>query len=193
VREPAPHRWLAIPALVAMFLLTIGQGALWPFTERVGIEAGLSRSATGVWLGASTLAGLSGAAAASWLDTRLGRPIPLAVGTVLTVATAWGVLFASTAFLYVVMLLVWSIAYFFVIPYLLGTTAALDPEGRWTAAANGASAVASALGPASAGLLVTGGGYGALGWVIVAGGVAALALILPVASALERMPAAPRP
>ena len=74
----------------------------------------------------------------------------------------------------------------FALPYLLGTAAALDPLGRWTAAAAGISAVGVAVGPGVAGLMVSDSSYSALGGFVIACGLGAGVLILPVARAVDR-------
>ena len=59
-------------------------------------------------------------------------------------------------------------------PYLLGLSASLDRQGRWTAAAGAASMLGAALGPALAGTALEWGGNDLFGaFVIVCTAVAA--------------------
>jgi predicted MFS family arabinose efflux permease len=180
------RRLLGITALASMFLFSVGQGAIWAFSERIGISIGFSREEVGLALGVTTLAGLAGGVIAAVLGTRGGRPLLLALGLGANVVATWMVVVAGSSGLYLAGLLAWGIAFYFALPYLLGTAAALDPLGRWTAAAAGISAVGVAIGPGVAGLMVSGSGYPALGGFVIACGLGAAVLILPVARAVDR-------
>ena len=180
------RRLLGITTLASMFLFSVGQGAIWAFSERIGTTIGLSREEVGLALGVTTLAGLAGGVIAAVVGTRGGRPMLLAVGLGANVVATWMVVIAGSSVLYLAGLLAWAIAFFFALPYLLGTAAALDPLGRWTAAAAGISAVGVAIGPAAAGLMVTDAGYPALGGFVIGCGLGAGVLILPVARAVDR-------
>jgi predicted MFS family arabinose efflux permease len=180
------RRLLGITTLASIFLFSVGQGAIWAFSERIGITIGFSREEVGLALGVTTLAGLAGGVIAAVLGTRGGRPLLLALGLGANVVATWMVVIAGSEELYLVGLLAWGIAFFFALPYLLGTAAALDPLGRWTAAAAGVSAVGVAIGPGVAGVMVSDAGYPALGGFVIACGLAAAVLILPVARAVDR-------
>jgi len=111
----------------------------------------------------------------------------LTVGLGANVVSTWMVVIAGSSELYLAGLLAWGIAFFFALPYLLGTAAALDPLGRWTAAAAGVSAVGTAVGPGAAGLMIGDEGYPALGGFVIACGLGAAVLILPVCRAVDRI------
>jgi len=181
------RRLLGIATLGAMFLFSAGQGAIWAFSERIGITIGFSREEVGLALGVTTLAGLAGGVIAAVLGTRGGRPTLLAVGLGANVVSTWMVVMAGSSELYLAGLLAWGIAFYFALPYLLGTAAALDPLGRWAAAAAGISAVGVAIGPGVAGLMISDLGYPALGGFVIACGLGAAVLILPVARAVDRL------
>jgi predicted MFS family arabinose efflux permease len=190
VIPPLPHLALGVSALAGVILFALGQGALWAFTERIGLAIGLSPEAVGIALGATQVAALSGAAFAWWLGTRRGRAGPMVIGVGASALSTWALVHTSSTVGYWVILLAWGIAYFFALPYLLGTAAALDRYGRWSAAAMGLSMAGVALGPGSAGFAIGLWGYPALGWLVLATGVAAIALMLPAALALGRTVAA---
>jgi predicted MFS family arabinose efflux permease len=183
----AGRRLLGIATLSSMFLFAVGQGAIWAFSERIGISIGFSREEVGLALGVTTLAGLVGGVIAAVVGTRGGRPLLLTLGLGANVVATWMVVIAGSSELYLAGLLAWGIAFFFALPYLLGTAAALDPLGRWTAAAAGIAAVGLALGPGAAGLMVGGSGYPALGGFVIACGLGAAVLIVPVARAVDRL------
>jgi predicted MFS family arabinose efflux permease len=181
------RRLMGITTLASMFLFSVGQGAIWAFSERIGITIGFSREEVGLALGVTTLMGLAGGVIAAVVGTRGGRPMLLTVGLGANVVSTWMVVIAGSSGLYLAGLLAWGIAFFFALPYLLGTAAALDPLGRWTAAAAGISAVGVAVGPGVAGLMVGDAGYPALGGFVIACGLGAAVLILPVARAVDRL------
>lgn len=180
------RRLLGYATLAAVFLFSVAQGAIWAFSERIGIGVGLSQKEVGLALGVTTLAGLAGGVAAAALGTRKGRAIPLALGLGANVVATWMVVFAGSVALYLWGLLAWGIAFYFALPFLLGTAAALDRLGRWAAAAGGVSAVGIALGPSAAGGMVSAWGYPAFGGFVIACGLAAALLVLPVARAESR-------
>jgi predicted MFS family arabinose efflux permease len=183
----AGRRLLGIATLSSLLLFAVGQGAIWAFSERIGISIGFSPEEVGLALGVTTLAGLVGGVIAAVVGTRGGRPLLLTLGLVANVVATWMVVIAGSSELYLAGLLAWGIAFFFALPYLLGTAAALDPLGRWAAAAAGIAAVGVALGPGAAGLMVGGSGYPALGGFVIACGLGAAALIVPVARAVDRL------
>ncbi|MDJ0869843.1 MAG: MFS transporter [Myxococcota bacterium] len=190
--ESASNRGRAFAALGGLLLLALGEGAIWAFTERIGIVAvGLTAGAVGAALAATTAAGLSGAALATWLGLRIGRTAPLAAGIAAVSIATFVLGYATAAGVYLAALLVWGVGFFFVTPYLLGLAAALDSHGRWSAAAAGVSSVGIASGPLAAGLLLTWGSFPALGWLVLACGVTALVLVLPVAARVDRGGLAP--
>ncbi len=180
------HGARAAPVLIAAMVLAAGEGALWAFTERIGAAIGLSGPAIGGLLAATTAAGLIGAGVATWLGTRAGRVRPLALGLLGLAASTLAVSYASDTGLYAGGLLVWGLSFFFVTPYLLGTAAALDPSGRYVAASSGMTSIGIALGPALGGLVVASASNAALGWLVCACALLALALVAPVALSLDR-------
>jgi predicted MFS family arabinose efflux permease len=181
-----PHPGLGVLTLLAILLAQIGESGLWAFSERLGLQVELSAEAIGLVLGGATLAGVGGAAAAAVLSTRSGRVGPLAVGILVTTVARCAVVYATTPAVYVASQLVWGISYLFVLPYFLGTVAALDRFGRWSAAAGGAMSIGVAIGPGVAGWLASDAGYGALGVLMAATGLASLLLVVPVALVMDR-------
>ena len=179
------HRVLGVATLLAFFVLALGESAMWAFTERIGLGVGLSRGSVGTVLAVTMVFGLVGAALAGWLGTRRGRALPLALGlTGLGVATVF-LGSAQVWTVYAAMLLLWTFTFLFVMPYLMGTAAALDKEGRWAAATIGFWSVGSALGPASAGTLIALLSYAAVGRLVGACALVCLLLLLPAAFALR--------
>jgi predicted MFS family arabinose efflux permease len=181
-----PVRGDALPVLAAGLLLTAGEGAMWAFLERIGVHAGVSPPSIGALLGAVTLLGLLGAAAAAWLGTRLGRRLPIAAGIGCQAASCWMIAHAGAPPAYVLGSIGYGLAFFFVQPYLLGTAAVVDRNGRVAAGYAGVVLVGAAIGPVTGGALVSAFSYEALGWQLLVASVAALAAIWPLAARLDR-------
>ena len=110
------RRLLGITTLASMFLFSVGQGAIWAFSERIGISIGFSHEEVGLALGVTTLAGLAGGVIAAVVGTRGGRPMLLAVGLGANVVATWMVVIAGSSGLYLAGLLAWAIAFFFALP-----------------------------------------------------------------------------
>lgn len=193
VRAPdAPHRLLGLGTLAALLLFSLGEGSVWSFTERIGAHTGLPLVAIGRVLGLATVVGLAGAALAAWLGTRAGRSTPLLVGVLGFAVSTFALGYVHTPTAYVVLLLGWSLSFFFALPYLMGTAAALDRRGGWTAAAAGIMTVGIGLGPAVGGTLLAVGGFAGLSWLVGGSCLAGLALVIPVTLILDRHARAPR-
>ena len=176
----------AFPVLLAGFLLTSGESAIWAFLERIGVRAGVPPASIGLLLGASTLVGLMGAGLAAWLGTRIGRRLPLVLGIAAQALACWAVANAETTSPYVVATLAYALAFFFVQPYLVGTAAFIDPQGRVVAAYAGVVLIGGGVGPGLGGMLVEWLSYPALGWQLVVASAGAILAILPLAGALDR-------
>lgn len=176
----------AFPVLLAGFLLTSGESAIWAFLERIGVGAGVASESIGMLLGASTLVGLTGAGLAAWLGARFGRRLPLVLGIAAQALACWAVANSTSAAPYVVATLGYALAFFFVQPYLVGTAAFIDPQGRVVAAYAGVVLIGGGVGPALGGMLVEWHSYPALGWQLVVASTAAIFAIFPLAAALDR-------
>jgi len=185
-RSGAPVSLAAVLLLGAALLYSVSEQGLYAFSGEIGIRAGLSLETVGPVLGAMVLAGLIGSGAASWLTTRLGRTLPIAVGFCLSAFSRWGVVHASSVSEYLVMSILWGFAFFFLLPYVMGAAAALDPGGRWSTVAGAFMMLGYALGPGAAGFLVTDFGYPIFGIFVVVCTLGGLALILPVTLSMDR-------
>ena len=172
--------------LLAAFVLSVGEGAIWTFVERIGAGVGLDIDAIGLVLAATTVAGVSGAALAAWLGTRLGRTLPLLLGMSAVGLASVTLGYARGPGAYVAAELVYNTAYLFVAPFLLGTAAAIDTQGRVAAATGGIVLLGAGLGPGVGGVLVAWRAFPALAWFVVVCCAAAILIILPLTLALDR-------
>ena len=176
----------ALAILLSVLVLSVGEGAIWTFVERIGGHVGLGIDAIGLVLAATTVAGVSGAALAAWAGTRFGRTLPLTLG-MSAVGVASLVLGYTTGPVgYVTAELLYNTAYLFVAPFLLGTAAAIDTQGRVAAATGGIVLLGAGLGPGIGGVLVAWGSFPPLAWFVVACCATAILVILPLTIALDR-------
>jgi predicted MFS family arabinose efflux permease len=158
----APNARFAIMAMVALFTFEIGQGATQVFLEQFGLRTGLEEIRIGQILGVAAFLGLSGGALAAWLGNRFGNLRPIVVGI------GFNALFASTLalgtipILFAASYLGWNMAYYFLVPYMLGVLAQMDDRGRWVVAADAVWWLGAAPGAAVGGILVEKGGYNTL-------------------------------
>ncbi|WP_395360538.1 MFS transporter [Streptomyces sp. YH02] len=166
---PLPHRAAGAVLAGGILLWSLSQNALWGVSGRIGLtQAGLSEVTVGAVFAAALGAGLLGVTAAGALGSRLGRAVPIGVGTVLI---AGCVLLSSAArdlTSFATGEILWNACYPVVLSYLLGLAASLDPRGRWAVLVGAASSLGVACGPLAGSLLSEGAGYPGMGVVLCA-------------------------
>ncbi len=158
---------LGVMTLAAIGLFLTAGAAISAFSTPLGERAGLDARGVGYTLTIASAFGLVGAAAATALNVRLGRGLPISafcVGFALAVLTLclWR---DPTA--YVTALVLSIIIYNFSTPYLFGLAAALDRNGRWAAAAGSVYLLGFAAGPLLAGAVIAAAGYAGLAVICV--------------------------
>ncbi|OWJ67263.1 MFS transporter [Inquilinus limosus] len=172
--------WLGIMTLAATALYVAGSAALYAFSASLGERAGLDTGAVGYALTIASLVGLAGAGAATALNVRWGRVVPISgFCTVFALATLALCLSYDSA-VYAVAVVASVVIYYFSIPYLFGLAAALDRSGRWAAAAGSAYLLGFAAGPLAAGSVIAAAGYAGLAAACVAVTAAAWGLAMVV-------------
>ncbi len=174
----APNRSFALFAMLALFIYEAGQGAVFMFVAEIGERSQLGEQAVGNALGATALAGLAGAVLAAWLGGRFGSRWPIALGIGGNALAAAGLALAVSPIPYVAMNLIWNLAYYFVVPYLMGVMAALDDRGRWVVAVGAIWWLGDAAAPAVGGMIVARSGYALLASFAVVTGAVCIAVFL---------------
>lgn len=144
-------------ALIGVFLLFFAVGAVWSYSERIGLESGLSPAVIAQGLSVGTMAGVVGAGLAGALPRRWGRSIPLIISGVVGVVAF--LMFrghvAPFAFLTAVVLMMFS--WNFAQPLLSGICSEACQRGRVVCAMGSIQTFGTGLGPAAAAAtLVTG-------------------------------------
>ncbi|MFD4107681.1 MFS transporter [Streptomyces sp. NPDC058650] len=166
---PLPYRRAGAVLAGAILCWSLAQNALWGVSGRIGLtQAGLSEVTVGAVFAAALGAGLAGVTAAGALGSRLGRAVPIGVGTAVIAAC---VLLSSAAeglASFATGEILWNAVYPVVLSYLLGLAASLDPRGRWAVLVGSASSLGVACGPVVGSLLSESAGYTGMGVVLCA-------------------------
>jgi MFS family permease len=164
--------------MLALFIYEAGQGSVFMFIAEIGERSQLNEQAVGNALGATALAGLAGALFAAWLGGRFGNRWPIVFGIGGNVLAAAGLALVASAFPYVLMNLIWNLAYYFVVPYLMGVMAEMDDRGRWVVAVDAIWWLGDAAAPAVGGMIVARSGYELLATFPVVTGVVCIAVFM---------------
>ncbi|MFI1106200.1 MFS transporter [Streptomyces melanogenes] len=173
-----PHRRAGALLAAGMLCWSLAQNALWGVSGRIGLtQAGLTEVTVGAVFAVALGAGLLGVTGAGALGARLGRAVPIGVGTVVIAGCV--VLSSSAHSLapFAAGEILWNVFYPVVLSYLLSLAASLDPRGRWAVLAGSASSLGVACGPLTGSVLSSGLGFGGMGAVLGA-------LLLAVAAPL---------
>ena len=163
----APGRLPGVVLVGATLGWSVVQTALWSVSSRIGLErVGLSETALGVVFALALGGGLAGVVGAGALGSRLGRAVPVGVGTAV-IAVCVAVSSATRmAWAFTVGEVVWNTVYPVVFSHLIGVAAAVGAHGRWVVFAGSASSLGVAGGPLTGTLLSTRAGYPAMGAVL---------------------------
>lgn len=166
---PLPYRRAGAVLAGGILCWSLAQNALWGVSGRIGLtQAGLSEVTVGAVFAAALGAGLAGVTAAGALGSRLGRAVPIGVGTVLIAACVLLSSAAGSLASFATGEILWNAVYPVVLSYLLGLAASLDPRGRWAVLVGSASSLGVACGPVTGSLLSEHAGYTGMGVVLCA-------------------------
>ncbi|MEV7401266.1 MFS transporter [Streptomyces sp. NPDC091267] len=173
-----PHRRSGLLLAGGMLVWSMAQNALWGVSSRIGVvQAGLSEVTVGAVFAAALGAGLLGVMGAGVLGARLGRAVPIGLGTVIIAGSI--VLSSSAVDLgsFATGEIAWNTFYPVVLSYLIGLAASLDVRGRWAVLAGSASSVGVACGPLLGSVLSEESGYPVMGLLL---GAVTLLVAAPV-------------
>ncbi|MCX4969196.1 MFS transporter [Streptomyces sp. NBC_00654] len=173
-----PHRRSGLVLAGGMLIWSMAQNALWGVSSRIGVaQVGLSEVTVGAVFAAALGAGLLGVMGAGVLGARLGRAVPIGLGTMII---AMSIVLSSSARdlgSFAAGEILWNTFYPVVLSYLIGLAASLDVRGRWAVLAGSASSVGVACGPLLGSLLSEQAGYAVMGLIL---GAATLLVAAPV-------------
>ncbi|GFN03773.1 hypothetical protein Smic_23290 [Streptomyces microflavus] len=161
-----------------MLVWSMAQNALWGVSSRIGVvQAGLTEVTVGAVFAAALGAGLLGVMGAGVLGARLGRAVPIGLGTVVIAGSIVVSSSARDLGSFATGEIMWNTVYPVVLSYLIGLAASLDVRGRWAVLAGSASSVGVACGPLLGSVLSEEAGYPAMGLIL---GAATLLVAAPV-------------
>jgi len=160
-RPPTP--WIPLGLVfTAIFLFQAANMGLAAYIIGLGKAAGLPLKFITDTLGAANWIGALGSVIVVVMGVRLGRFWPIVAGLALTLAGTWGFHFSHLPWVYLIANIGTAITWAFVIPYLLGMSAAFDKAGQMAALAGFFSKMGLASGPALAAFVAAGGQYDGL-------------------------------
>jgi hypothetical protein len=129
-RAPSISFW-AICAILALSLFTWLTSTLFAFSEQYGVARGIGLADAGFFIGLSQFAGVPASLLISWRGERIGLWLPVAIGGgVMATAIALLGLSASGRAGYMGGLVLFSMAWSFMLPSLISVFARIDPSGR---------------------------------------------------------------
>jgi MFS family permease len=163
--------------LIANYVYFIGQGGVWSFLERWGLQQGLDLSGIATALSLSLIGGVCGGLTAAWLDIRIGRLVPLSSAIILAIGSILLFRYTNSFIYFVVAAFIFNFVNNFGHPYILGLASSIDKSSRLTVLSGALHTGGQATGPFIIGMLVTdtdfvnalwlGVGVFALTWVIL--------------------------
>lgn len=160
--------WKSIILLISgVAIIFTGLGACWSFAERLGLDSGLNDSQVSVYLAWSVAATVVGATTTGWLGTRLGRGFPIHAGIIISALACFLMSSTGLSWTFIPGLMLYQAGTAFLIPYMLGTAAALDSTGRLAAAVIGSLVFFYGAGSTLGGWVIETFSLAALGWVAV--------------------------
>lgn len=173
-----PHRRSGLVLAGGMLVWSMAQNALWGVSSRIGVvQVGLSEITVGAVFAAALGAGLLGVMGAGMLGARVGRAVPIGLGTVVIAGSIVVSSSARDLGSFATGEILWNTVYPVVLSYLIGLAASLDVRGRWAVLAGSASSVGVACGPLLGSVLSEEAGYPAMGLIL---GAATLLVAAPV-------------
>ena len=186
-----PVPWgFGLVAVAAVGLFTVGDGATWSMSERIGANLQIDPAAAGRILGMSALVGgLSGSVLSTAVGWRIGRAAPLVIWMLLAIAFTQLLTRTSTELFYVLAAIGYQGSFYFVTSYFYGNAGDLDPSGRVSVAASGVAMAGGAIGPFLGGHLVLDHGFPAIANFVVVNAAIVVTLSVVVAREVIRLQA----
>ena len=161
---PIPWReTLILLSIVALF--NLGTGAIWSFTERIGVAIDLAQQKIAVYIGFTSLVGVGAALLSARLGAQYGRAWPMLFGLALCCGAALVLAYASGAVSFVSGLVLYWLGYMFMYPFTVATGASLDRSGRVAAIVAGFTMIVFAAGPTVGGIIAELSSYKVIGIV----------------------------
>lgn len=153
-----------IGLLSSIAFYNIGAGAIWGFSERMGLQAGFSVEETGFIIAIGAVSGMAGSLFAGWLGDQWGRKQAVVVALVASGLAYLLMAMIHSGLGYVAGINIYWAAYMFLLPLFIGTGAVLDGGRRAATLAAATISLTIGVGPVCGGLIATWFSYSAIGW-----------------------------
>lgn len=153
-----------ISLLSSISFFNIGAGAVWGFSERMGLQAGFSVDETGFIIAIGAVSGMAGSLFAGWLGDKWGRKQTVVIALVASGLAYLLMAMIHSGLSYVAGINLYWAAYMFLLPLFIGTGAVLDGGGRAATLAAATISLTIGVGPVCGGLIATWFSYSAIGW-----------------------------
>ena len=161
--KPPPLPWNKTGILViATFLSSASMMAIWAYTERIGVTAGIDLVTVGSIMAFGFLLSSSTCFLASWQGNRYGRRFPLlisAFGMLIALSLMGAPAGPTFLLMFTFGVFTYSSMWNYSIPFKSAMVASLDPHGRTVALFVAVSAIATAAGPMIGGYIGADGDY----------------------------------
>lgn len=168
---------VSVVFLVAVAVLGATDQGAWSFSAVLGEhQAGMSEGAVSLVLAIASVASLAGVALSAVAARKAGRLPTIAVLVGLEAVAKLAIATVPSGTSYLIAAVIWQICFMGLLVQVLAVAAAADGSGRWVAAASGALAIGTGLGPAPA------------GWVLETFGAPTFGLTLAVITAAVAVP-----
>ncbi|MFJ9818253.1 MFS transporter [Streptomyces sp. NPDC101151] len=169
-RGRLPRRRAGLLLAAAMLCWSLAQNSLWGVSGRIGLgQAHLTEVTVGAVFALALGAGLVGVLGAGALGPRMGRAVPIGVGTVLIAGCIALSASATDLPAFAAGEIAWNLLYPVVLSYVIGLAASLDPRGRWAVLVGSASSLGTAAGPLAGSVLGAWAGFPVMGEVLAVG------------------------
>lgn len=160
----AAWRIKGVPGLLFSWAaFSMGTGALYAFSERIGKSIHLTSETIGIVLSGGLLVGVAGTAAAAYFAGRINRRWALRVGILGSGLACLLLGYAGNLLFFTLGVFTYWICYMFLYSYLLGSAAQLDSTGRVGTIGGGMERLGYGAGAYIGGLLAEHAGYSVTG------------------------------
>ena len=150
-------------AVTGLIIWLSGSGFCFVYNSFIAEQSGFDMQNFSVLLAVGKIIGMTGGLAAAIVGIRHGRSFPLILGISINAITWLIITIYSSPVIYSIGLALNYISYFFVLPYVLGTSASVDSNGSWAAVASTTLLASLAISPVVGGLLIDNFGLVGLG------------------------------
>ena len=175
--------------VLAYFALQAGAVTIFAFLERIGNEKGFSPAVIGLSLGLSGLCGIAGGILANTLRKRLGIQQLLWIGFPALGICLLIFYFGINPLSYVLAILIFAIAWTFILPIYQSIQAAYDTEGKIVSIGAFMNMLGQSSGPALASLLLGASPYINVLWISLVMFIISGLSIIPSILGLKSRPA----